>query len=240
MSWELLVRHGRYLNEMPSRSFPPPSQWSPDGLVAVGGPLTPRRLIEAYSQGIFPWPVDDTSSGLLWWSPDPRAVLLPSCLHVPKRLARTLRQQRFQVTTDQAFATVVDCCGSVGDRRGGTWITPGIRAAYIDLHRRGITHSVEVWREDRLVGGLYGVCLGGMFAGESMFSVERDASKVALVWLVQALAAHGCSLFDVQMASDHLAQFGIVEVDRDDYRCMLQSSLEQPCCWPAEASLQRG
>jgi leucyl/phenylalanyl-tRNA--protein transferase len=217
---------------MAAPHFPPPHRWSPDGLVAVGGPLTPERLLAAYRQGIFPWPVDESPSGLLWWSPNPRAVLLPACLHVPRRLARTLRQQRFTITTDTDFLGVVDGCGSSGDRAEGTWITPQIRQCYHAAFRAGIAHSVEVRREGRLVGGLYGICLGGMFAGESMFSRERDASKVALVWLVQTLAARGCCLFDVQMASEHLSQFGVIEVDRDDFRRMLAVARRLACCWP--------
>ena len=217
---------------MASSRFPPPERWRPDGLVAVGGPLTPQRLLEAYGQGIFPWPVDETPAGLLWWSPDPRAILLPGSLHVPRRLARTLRQRKFSITTDTAFLPVVDGCSSSGDRQDATWITPQIRQAYHDLHQMGWAHSVEVWRDQRLVGGLYGICVGGMFAGESMFSLERDASKVALVWLVQTLAHSGCCLFDVQMASEHLSQFGVIEVDREDFLALLGVAVGLPCCWP--------
>lgn len=217
---------------MASSSFPPPSRWARDGLVAVGGPLTSQRLVEAYRQGIFPWPVDATPEGLLWWSPDPRAILLPPGLHVPRRLARTIAQGRFTLTVDTSFAEVMEACASVDDRSEATWITSQVHEAYLELHRRGIAHSVEVWREGSLVGGLYGVCLGGMFAGESMFSLERDASKVALVRLVQVLAKTGCLLFDVQVASDHLAQFGVVEVCRDDFRRMLAIAVASPDCWP--------
>ena len=218
---------------MPSNSFPPPSRWAPDGLVAVGGPLTPDRLSEAYRRGVFPWPVDESPQGLLWWSPDPRAILLPASLHITRRLARTLASGRFVVTADSCFEKVMEACATVGDRQEATWITPQICDAYLQLHHRGVAHSVEVWREGWLVGGLYGVCLGGMFAGESMFSLERDASKVALVRLVQALHASGCMLFDVQVATDHLAQFGVLEVDRDNFRRMLAFAVTGPDCWPA-------
>ena len=227
---------------MPHASFPPPSRWDPEGFVTVGGPLTPDRLVEAYRQGIFPWPVDETPAGLIWWSPNPRAVLLPGHLHVPRRLARTLRQGAFRLTTDEAFARVMDCCASVGDRKEGTWITPAIREAYLALHHRGIAHSIEAWQGDRLVGGLYGVCVGSMFAGESMFSLVRDASKVVFVRLFERLVANGCTLFDVQMATDHLLQFGVVDVDRDAYRPMLAEAVQQPSCWPRSlsASIERG
>jgi leucyl/phenylalanyl-tRNA--protein transferase len=235
---------------MPHASFPPPSLWDPEGVVTVGGPLSTERLLEAYRKGIFPWPVDETPGGLIWWSPNPRAVLLPGNLHVPRRLARTLRQGVFRLSSDEAFARVMDSCASVGDRKEGTWITPAIRDAYLELHHRGIAHSFEAWQGDRLVGGLYGICLGSMFAGESMFSVVRDASKVVLVSLFKRLVASGCTLFDVQMATDHLMQFGVVEVDRDAYRLMLAEAVRHPACWPrkevtpedagAASSLERG
>ncbi|MGA0040691.1 MAG: leucyl/phenylalanyl-tRNA--protein transferase [Pirellulales bacterium] len=213
-------------------SFPPPSHWDSEGFVTVGGPLTPGRLVEAYRQGIFPWPIDATDAGLIWWSPNPRAVLFPGDLHVPRRLARTLRKAPFRITTDIAFAAVMDACGSVGDRKDATWITPAIQAAYLTLHQDGIAHSMEAWQGEQLVGGLYGICLGSMFAGESMFSLVRDASKVVFVTLVQMLAAQGCTLFDVQMATDHLQQFGIVEMPRSTYRRLLAESLTHPACWP--------
>jgi leucyl/phenylalanyl-tRNA--protein transferase len=216
---------------MPNRSFPPPSQWSPDGLVTIGGPLTAARVIEAYRSGVFPWPVDEREGGLLWWSPNPRAVLFPERLHVPRRLERTLRQGRFAVTTDRAFSEVIRHCGSVAERQDATWITPGIQTAYHALHRAGVVHSVEVWADSRLVGGLYGVCMGAMFAGESMFSLERDASKVALVWLVRHLAVSGCRLFDVQVASEHLAQFGVEEIERRRFLPLLAAVLREPDCW---------
>jgi leucyl/phenylalanyl-tRNA--protein transferase len=212
-------------------SFPPMWQWGPEGLVAAGGPLTSQRVVEAYRLGIFPWPVDKSPAGLLWWSPQPRAVLVPKALHVPRRLARTLRTGRFDVTTDTAFAQVLELCGSVGDRQYGTWITPQIRDAYCQLHSDGIAHSVEVHRGGRLVGGLYGICMGGMFAGESMFSLERDASKVALVWLVRRLAEKGCLFFDVQIASQHLTQFGVQEIERSAFCDLLAAALKLPSCW---------
>jgi leucyl/phenylalanyl-tRNA--protein transferase len=221
---------------MPTASFPLSSSWARDGLVAVGGPLTPERLIEAYRRGIFPWPADESPAGLLWCSPDPRAILLPAGLHVPRRLARTIAQKKFSITADVCFSRVVEACASVADRRKATWITPQLRREYLELHRRGIAHSVEAWSGGQLAGGIYGVCLGGMFAGESMFSVERDASKVALVQLVAALRDSGCTLFDVQVASEHLTQFGVLEVGREDFLLMLARALELPNCWPATFS----
>lgn len=218
---------------MPTSSFPPPSRWARDGLVAIGGPLSSDRLIEAYSRGVFPWPSDESPAGLLWWSPDPRAILLPGSLHVPRRLARTLARGEMAVTADVCFERVVEACASVDDRKEATWITPQVREAYGELHQRGIAHSVEVWRDGQLAGGLYGVCQGGMFAGESMFSLQRDASKVALVELVRALAANGGVLFDVQVASEHLAQFGVLEVGRDDFLRMLAFAVALPNCWPS-------
>jgi leucyl/phenylalanyl-tRNA--protein transferase len=212
-------------------NFPPMSKWGQDGLVAAGGPLTPQRVVEAYRLGIFPWPVDESPAGLLWWSPQPRAVLVPNTLHVPRRLARTLRTGGFDVTTDTDFPRVLELCGSVGDRQYGTWITPQIADAYCQLHSRGVAHSVEVRRGGRLVGGLYGICMGGMFAGESMFSLERDASKVALVWLVRRLAEKGCLFFDVQIASQHLTQFGVQEIERSAFCDLLAAALKLPSCW---------
>jgi leucyl/phenylalanyl-tRNA--protein transferase len=214
--------------------FPPVDRWLRDGAIAVGGDLSVERLIAAYSQGIFPWPASAGPRGLLWWSPDPRAILDPARLHVPRRLERTIRSEGFELSLDRSFADVVSGCASTGTRRGQTWITPAIAAAYTRLHAAGIAHSIEVWREGRLAGGLYGVCLGGMFAGESMFSVDRDASKVALVTLVRRLAARGCRLFDVQMLTPHLATFGAEEIPRRDFLERLRAALALPTCWPAD------
>lgn len=214
--------------------FPPVEKWPVDGPLAFGGDLSVERLVAAYSQGIFPWPVSAGPRGLLWWSPDPRAILDPARLHVPRRLERTIRSGDFTLTLDRAFADVVRGCAVSGTRRGNTWITTAMAAAYARLHAAGIAHSIEVWREGRLAGGLYGVCLGGMFAGESMFSLERDASKVALVTLVRRLAAGGCRLFDVQMLTPHLATFGAEEIPRRGFLERLREALALPDCWPAD------
>ena len=213
-------------------SFPPPGTWPAEGPLAVGGDLSPERLLDAYSRGIFPWPVSNGPRGLLWWSPDPRGILELGKLHVPRRLARTVRSGRFGLTCDRSFGAVVRGCAASGTRRGNTWITPAIIAAYVRLHAGGICHSVEVWSEERLVGGIYGVSIGGMFAGESMFSVERDASKVALVRLAEGLAATGCRLFDVQLVSPHLEQFGASEIPRSEFLGRLREAIRSPSCWP--------
>lgn len=215
-----------------SGGFPPPSVWPCDGPVAVGGNLDSDRLVAAYSQGIFPWPVSNGPRGLLWWSPDPRGILDLERLHVPRRLARTMRADRFTVTVDRAFDQVVRGCALTGTRRGNTWITPSIMAAYGRLHTLGVCHSVEVWEDGSLAGGLYGVSIGGMFAGESMFSAGRDASKIALAWLASRLRESGCRLFDVQLVTPHLEQFGAVEIPRTQFLRRLGEAVESPACWP--------
>ena len=191
------------------------------GLVAVGGDLTPRRLLEAYGCGVFPWFDDD--SPILWWSPDPRAILELDGLHVPRRLQRTLRSGRFRPTINRAFAAVIRGCA---DRPGeGTWITPDMIAAYEALHALGFAHSLEVWCGDELAGGVYGVALGGLFAGESMFTHVRDASKAALVFLVERLNRRGFQLFDIQVLGEHTARLGGREIPRTEYLARLRRAL---------------
>ncbi len=191
------------------------------GLVAVGGDLRPERLLEAYRSGVFPWfgPEDP----ILWWSPDPRGVLELTALHVPRRLQRTLRSDRFRHTLNRAFAEVVRGCA---DRPGdGCWITPSMIGAYEELHARGHAHSLEVWAGDELAGGIYGVAVGALFAGESMFTRRRDASKVALVRLVEHLRQRGFQLFDIQLVTDHTARFGARAIPRDEYLARLHEAL---------------
>lgn len=212
--------------------FPPPETWPADGPLAVGGSLAPDRLVAAYSRGIFPWPVSNGPRGLLWWSPDPRGILELDRLHVPRRLARTIRSGIFTLSIDRAFEAVVRGCAASGTRRGNTWITPAMLSAYRQLHEEGVCHSVEVWREGVLVGGLYGVSIGGMFAGESMFSLDRDASKVALCRLAEAVREAGCRLFDVQLVSPHLEQFGAREIPRREFLGRLAEAIRSPACWP--------
>ncbi len=170
---------------MPSRFFPPASLASPDGLVHVGGPLTVERLLDAYRNGIFPWPHRE-GDPMLWFSPDPRAVLPLDRLHVSRRLVRRLRCGAFTFTCDQAFAEVLSGCASGAHRHGGTWLLPEMIDAYVELHRQGHAHSIETWMNGELVGGVYGVAIGGLFAAESMFYRRRDASKAALARLVRA------------------------------------------------------
>ena len=202
--------------------FPDPSRADAEGLVAHGGDLAPSTLIAAYRQGIFPWPYDEAS--LLWWSPDPRAVLPLDALHVSRSLARTLRSGRLRVTLNAAFPAVIDGCAA----RQETWITPAVREAYVRLHALGWTHSVEVWGPDgALAGGLYGVAVGGLFAAESMFHRARDASKVALVALVQHARRVGITLLDVQVPSPHLASLGARAIPRDEYLTLLAAALRQ-------------
>jgi leucyl/phenylalanyl-tRNA---protein transferase len=208
--------------------FPPVDQASPEGLLAVGGDLRPERLLEAYRQGIFPWYNDDQP--ILWWSPDPRAVLFPNKLHVSRSLKRSLRSTRFTSTLDTSFRTVMEQCA--GPRRqypeGGTWITEDMLNAYTTLHELGYAHSVETWRDSRLVGGLYGVALGGAFFAESMFTQVDDASKVALVRLVRQLHAWGFRLIDCQQSSPHVRRFGAEEIPRSGFITYLNQALTLP------------
>lgn len=192
--------------------MPDPRQAPDHGLLAGGGDLEPGTVLAAYRQGIFPWP--DPDGRLLWWSPDPRAVLPLEGFHESRSLGRIRRQGRFRITRNAAFSAVIRSCG-VG--RGETWITPEIVAAYERLHQMGWVHSVEAWAGDVLAGGVYGVAVGGLFAAESMFHHVRDASKVALAALVDELTAAGFALLDVQLRTDHLASLGVIEIPRDVY-----------------------
>jgi leucyl/phenylalanyl-tRNA---protein transferase len=214
--------------------FPDPRRADAAGLVASGGDLEPSTLIAAYRRGIFPWPAEDID--LLWWSPDPRAVLPLDGLHVSRRLGQTLRQHRFRVTIDADFAAVVAGCAARGTEE--TWITPALRAAYERLHALGWAHSVEVWSLDgSLAGGLYGVAVGGLFAAESMFHRATDASKIALVALVQQCRAAGIELLDVQMPTAHLTSLGAVTVPRAEYLRRVAAVVERPVNFTATRSV---
>jgi leucyl/phenylalanyl-tRNA--protein transferase len=211
--------------------FPDPEHAEEDGLLAVGGDLSPDRLLTAYARGIFPW--FDDESPILWWSPDPRLILEPAWLHVPTSLRRTLRRGRFRITADTAFPQVIRRCAErarPGQR--GTWITPEMRAAYVRLHELGFAHSFEAWEGEALVGGLYGISLGSAFFGESMFSDRPDASKAAFVTSVEWLAARGVELIDCQVRTDHLVRFGAREVPRREFLSRLERALR--------ATTQRG
>ena len=192
----------------------------PNGLLAVGGDLSSQRLLSAYRRGIFPWYSD--GQPILWWSPDPRSVLFPEELKVSRSLRATLRKGHFQVSVDRAFRQVMVACA--GPRRGqaGTWITPELTKAYLGLHGLGYAHSVECWRDGRLVGGLYGVALGRVFFGESMFADETDASKVCLVHLVKHLRDRDFTLIDCQVPSPHLESLGAVAISRKRFIQMLE------------------
>ena len=209
--------------------FPPISSATEDGLLMVGGRLTPERVLAAYRRGIFPWPIVESGYELLaWFSPDPRAIIELDQIHVSRRLARRMRSQRFRVTCDLAFADVVAGCATPRSTEGGTWITPDMARVYGQLHALGHAHSIEVWQGDMLVGGLYGVSLGGFFAGESMFHRARDASKVALVVLVAHLRARGFRLFDVQQATEHAVSMGATEIRRSRFVARLREALTLP------------
>lgn len=200
----------------PPEAFPSPHHAlrTPDGLLAVGGDLSPERLLAAYRRGIFPW--FNEGQPILWWSPDPRAVIVPEELHVSRSLRRTLKRDRFTVSIDQAFDAVIAGCAE-SRAATGTWITPEMRQAYQSLFELGNAHSVEVWQGETLAGGLYGVAIGRMFAGESMFSAVTDASKVALVTLAHRCRALGVELIDCQLSTPHLESLGCRRLPRAEF-----------------------
>jgi leucyl/phenylalanyl-tRNA--protein transferase len=191
----------------------------PNGLLAAGGGLSVRRLVDAYGRGCFPW--YSKGEPVLWWSPDPRMVLFPSELHVPRSLDRRLRRGDFRITADRAFADVIAGCAEPRDD-GGTWITDEMIAAYQRLHAAGYAHSVEAWQDDMLVGGLYGVGIGQAFFGESMFTRVTDASKAAFVSMVRIFVERGVGLIDCQMRTEHLARFGAREIPRSEFLARVQ------------------
>jgi leucyl/phenylalanyl-tRNA--protein transferase len=216
---------------MPLHSFRDPRLADADGLVGVGGDLSPGRLLDAYRHGIFPF--FDENTPILWWSPDPRAVFEMDGLHVSRRLARTIRSGRFVVTVNAAFEGVIRGCA---ERPGeGTWITADMIDAYTRLHELGHAHSVEVWHDGTLAGGVYGVAIGGLFAGESMFTRVRDASKVALAHLMERLRERAFSLFDVQFLNDHTSRLGAVEIPRAEYLRRLREAVARPVSFVSPA-----
>jgi leucyl/phenylalanyl-tRNA--protein transferase len=209
----------------PSRwAFPPAEDAPTRAPLGIGADLEPGTLLAAYRAGIFPWP--DDAGRLLWWSPDPRAVMPLDGFHESRSLARARR--RFVLTRNRAFADVMRGCGST---HGPTWITPGMLNAYVRLHELGWAHSIEVWRSGELVGGVYGVAVGGLFAAESMFHRARDASKVALGALVDHLSDRAFGLLDVQLLTPHLASLGAIEVAREAYLAGLAAVLGNPVTW---------
>jgi leucyl/phenylalanyl-tRNA--protein transferase len=216
----------------PQQKFPPlrKALRDPDGLIAIGGCLSTTRLLTAYRGGIFPW--YNAGEPILWWSPDPRLVLFPDKLVVSRSLAKTLRQKIFTVTFDHAFNEVIAACAAPRKEEPNTWITSAIATAYNDLHQLGVAHSAEAWLDGELVGGLYGVALGRVFFGESMFHTQTDASKVVFATLVEQLKAWDYRLIDCQVHTKHLTSFGAEEIDRVDFSRLL----EQYCDLPAHPS----
>jgi leucyl/phenylalanyl-tRNA---protein transferase len=204
----------------------------PDGLLAAGGDLSPERLLSAYRRGIFPWYSNDQP--ILWWSPDPRTVLAPQELKVSRSLRRTLRRETFEVTYDRDFAGVLAGCATARHAGGGTWITDEMARAYTQLYRRGHAHSVECWQAGELVGGLYGVAIGLVFFGESMFSRRTDASKVAFVHLCRWLQDWGYVLIDCQVHTEHLRSLGAGSIPRKSFATMVENACAvpaAPCAW---------
>lgn len=211
-----------------SLDFPPVSQAlrDPDGLLAVGGDLREERLIRAYENGIFPWYQDDQP--ILWWSPSLRMALRPAQLIISRSMGKVLRRGEYQVTLDQAFTQVIEHCALTREAYPGTWITPQMQEAYIALHRRGIAHSVEVWHEGVLVGGLYGIAMGQLFFGESMFSLRDNASKTGFIWLVKQLQVWQYQLIDCQVPSEHLRSLGAQDMPRAQFLEILTKTRSLP------------
>ena len=214
--------------QQPEQDFPALSKAlsEPDGLLAIGGCLSKIRLLNAYRRGIFPWYNHDEP--ILWWSPNPRLVLFPDKLIVSRSLRKTLRKNSFSVTYDQAFNEVVAGCAEPRNESSGTWITEDIAQAYNELHKSGYAHSAEAWMDGELVGGLYGVALGRVFFGESMFHTKTDASKVVFASLVEQLKAWGYQLIDCQVHTTHLASFGAENCDRKQFAKLLNQYCERP------------
>ena len=218
-----------------NQPFPPPCRalTEPDGLLAAGGNLSPRRLLRAYRLGIFPW--YSPGQPILWWSPDPRLVLFPEAVNISRSLRKTLKKGVFTVTADTDFATVIGACAGPRGQDTGTWITSEMNRAYLRLHRLGHAHSIESWHEGQLVGGLYGVAVGQVFYGESMFSLMSDASKVALAALAAQLRRWQFTLIDCQVHTEHLSRMGAVEIPRATFLQLL----ERYCILPGQDGLWR-
>ena len=211
----------------PDHEFPDPRLADDDGLLAIGGDFSAERLLAAYASGIFPWPC--RGMPYAWFSPNPRMVLYPEDLRVSRSLRKVLRRERFRITFDQAFDDVAAACAAVRRRHEtGTWIVPSLRRGFGELHRLGLAHSVEVWDGEELVGGLYGLALGAVFCGESMFHHVRDASKVAFVHLIERLRAWDFHFIDCQVHTEHLESLGAREIDRDDFLDALAEAIREP------------
>ena len=209
-------------------SFPSPDTAlnEPNGLLAAGGDLSPDRLLQAYKQGIFPW--FNPGEPILWWSPTPRTVIFPQQLHISKSLGKTLRKEIYQVTFDHCFEDVMRACAAPRSYTNSTWISEDIIQSYCALHKQGLAHSVEVWQQERLVGGLYGIALGRVFFGESMFSLADNASKVGFARLTQQLIEWDFQLIDCQVANNHLFSLGAVEIPRSEFQQLLINFTQTP------------
>jgi leucyl/phenylalanyl-tRNA--protein transferase len=206
--------------------FPPAWLARSDGLLCIGGDLSAQRILLAYEKGIFPW--FSENEPILWWSPDPRLVLFPEDIKVSRSLKKTIKKNIFHLTMDHAFEeTILSCAKPRRKEYAGTWLVEEMIDAYIQLHRLGYAHSIETWKDDRLVGGLYGICLGGIFFGESMFSVEDDASKTALTALARHLEQHRFDLIDCQVTTNHLLSMGATEISRNTYLDIIQRSIQR-------------
>ncbi len=215
-----------------STPFPDPEQADPEGLVAVGGDFSVPRLLAAYRSGVFPW----TAQPVTWWSPDPRGIIELDHFHVSQSLAKVIRQGTFHCTINTAFPEVIRGCAAPGPKRKGVWITPEFIAGYTRLHAAGHAHSVECWQAGRLVGGVYGVAVGGLFAGESMFHRVSNASKVALHHLVIHLRERGFTLFDIQMVTSATQPLGAQNISRHEYLQRLATALHRPCVFQPDPS----
>nr|WP_250885864.1 leucyl/phenylalanyl-tRNA--protein transferase [Shewanella jiangmenensis] len=211
----------------------------PNGLLAIGGSLHPKRLLAAYYDGIFPW--FNADDPILWWSPDPRAVFIPGELYISQSLKKSLRKQRWRITLNHAFADVMAGCAQPRSKQQGTWITQEIQLAYLEMHSLGHAHSVEVWLGERLVGGLYGMSVGQVFCGESMFHRETDASKIAMWALHQHLSASGYKLLDAQVMNPHLKSLGALEIPRSTFlghlKALRDGKVSELCWQPRELSI---
>ncbi len=205
-------------------SFPPVTEATREGIVAIGGDLTPKRLLKAYQQGIFPWYCENDP--IIWWSPDPRMVIFLRDLHVSRSMQRVIKRKQFLLTYDKEFVRVVKECQKSRSNQDGTWITRDMVEAYVTLHKLGYAHSVEVWEKNTLAGGIYGVSLGRAFFGESMFTRVNNASKFGLIQLVLDLRKRGYDFLDCQVSSNHLVQLGAAEISRDNFIKCLKKSLK--------------
>ena len=220
------------------RFFPPPELADAEGVVGFGGKLLPEWLLDAYSHGIFPWPVVNETEILVWFSPDPRAIFELATIRPPRRLLSTMRSGQFEVTCDRDFAAVIDGCAAARRDGGGTWITPALMVAFCRMHELGHAHSIEVWHDGKLAGGTYGIAIGGLFAAESMFYRVSNASKVALFCLINHLQARGFELFDIQQLTPHTKSLGACEIPRNEYLNRVKNAVRKSVSWGA--TLQSG